>query len=414
MGSVFPNTELKEPDSSIFPHVLLWICQIVALTCPPFRGRRLCFASLIIALATYCNAHPHFTNDFGLAQPFSLAWSFYMAVLSKLMFSGPCGPEERFWRANGPTREAQAYSAFGWKKMRWAAVLMFNQRGIRWNHQVKNIPGSPKMTRSQFLAAQLGKFIGCLCMADLLFEIHRRLNLTSPDGQAGHINSKHLTIKHHDWRWSLAKTFSFAFLPYFMLSMQYAQGAFIFVLFKLSKAEDWPPAFGAMQNLVTVRRFWGSFWHQQLRHMFTSYTDVFADSFGIRRGTNLSSYTKLYLAFLISGCFHALGQLHLPRPSDVTSRECSIGFLLFFLWQAVAITVEDITIWAMHRNSASESKGRVPKYYSIVGYVWVFLSMWWSLPLVGDAVLKLRVGTGSFLPFPLTRPFVEAYVPVPP
>lgn len=148
--------------------------------------------------------------------------------------------------------------------------------------------------------------------------------------------------------------------------------------------------------------------------MFTSYTDVFADSFGIRRGTNLSSYTKLYLAFLISGCFHALGQLHLPRPSDVTSRECSIGFLLFFLWQAVAITVEDITIWAMHRNSASESKGRVPKYYSIVGYVWVFLSMWWSLPLVGDAVLKLRVGTGSFLPFPLTRPFVEAYVPVPP
>jgi hypothetical protein len=93
MSDDYVNTTLKEPDSSILPHLLLWLLQIVALSGPRFRGRRITMSLAIAALALYCNLHPHFTNDFDLAQPFSLAWSFYLATLSKLLFSGPQGPE---------------------------------------------------------------------------------------------------------------------------------------------------------------------------------------------------------------------------------------------------------------------------------------------------------------------------------
>ncbi|KAI1457506.1 toxin biosynthesis protein [Annulohypoxylon moriforme] len=409
-----PNTALSDPDSSIIPHILLWVIQLVALSAPPFRGRRAGFSVLIAVLAVYCNLNPHFTNDFGLAQPFSLAWSFYMNTLAMLLFSGPQGPEGRYSRIDKPKGEALSYPGFGWNKIQWAAVLMFNQRGIRWSHEVKNVRKSPKTERSRFLGTQFIRFVGYLCAADLLYEIHRRVNFTSLDGLVGNMDSKYLTVQHPDIVWRFAKTFSIGALPFFMLSMQYAQGAFFAVLFGLSQPEDWPPAFGSFQDMSTVRSFWGSFWHQQLRHMLTSYTDAFANFLGIPRGCNLSSYTKLYLAFLISGSFHTLGQLHLPRPSNITAEDCALGFLLFFLWQAAAITLEDFVIYVRDRVAGKPSSPGTQQLYTLLGYTWVFMSMWWSLPFVGNAVLRIRVGTESFAPFPLMRPIVEAYVPIPP
>lgn len=231
------NTTLKEPDASIVPHILLWLCQLTALAAPPFNGRRSIFSTLIITLAIYCNLHPHFTNNFDLAQLFSLAWSFYTATLAKLVFSGIEGPEERFWRVDGPAREARTYTGFGWKKFRWAAVLMFNQRGIRWNHHVKNVQPPSRSRRTRFLIAQLAKSLVCACMADFLYQVHQRVNFTPPGGQVGEMDSRVLTLRHPDRRWSLLKTFSFGGLPYFMLSMQFAQGAFLAVLLGLSEPE---------------------------------------------------------------------------------------------------------------------------------------------------------------------------------
>ncbi|KAH6666346.1 toxin biosynthesis protein [Halenospora varia] len=413
MNNNLANKQLKGPDSSIIPHILLWFVQIIALASPPFLGRRAIFSVWIILLAIYCNLHPYFTNDFALAQPFSIAWSFYMATLAKLLFSGPQGPESQFWRIDKPAKEAHSYPGFSWRKIRWAAVLMFNQRGVRWSHQVKNVPELPKMSKSRFLAIQLSKFVGCACAADILFEIHRRVNFTTPDGQVGEINSKYLTLRHSDLTWSLVKTFSFGALPYFMLSMQYAQGAFLAVLLGISKPEDWPSAFGSFEETKTIRSFWGAFWHQQLRHMLTSYTDAFANMLKIPRGTNLSSYTKLYLAFLLSGTFHSLGQLHLPRSSNITAGECAEGFFLFFVWQAAAITAEDFAKWIVRKNGWSPQSNKSKRYCNMIGHAWVFFSMWMSFPIVGDTMLRMRIGTGQFAPFPLMRPLVEAYVPIP-
>jgi hypothetical protein len=235
-----PNTTFREPTSSITPHVALYLVQFIALASPPFRGRRVLFSSAIIALAIQSQLNPHFSNNVAIVQPFTIAWSYYMATLAKLLFSDPPGPEASYWRIDRPAKEALSYAAFGWRKLVWSVMLVFNQRGVRWNHQVKNVPALPQTLRSsktKFLLYQAWQFGKCMMVADLLFELTRRLMFTTPDGRVGDMNSKYLTLDHADWRWSFAKALVFGSTPYFMLSMQYAQFAFVAVLLGLNKPE---------------------------------------------------------------------------------------------------------------------------------------------------------------------------------
>ncbi|RWA09793.1 hypothetical protein EKO27_g5289 [Xylaria grammica] len=267
------NGTLKIPDASIVPHLLLFLVQILALASPPYRGLRIGFIFIITILAVYCNLHRHFTNNFDLAQPASLAWSTYLPTIAKLCVSEGKNTESRFWRIDRQPAEAVGYAAFGAKKTWWALVLMFNQRG---------------------LGTELRKL--------------RQLTKDTP--------------------------------------------------------------------ILGTR----------------------------------SSYTTLYIAFFISGTFHALGLLYLPRPANIGDWECSSGLFKFFILQAVAITFEDFMIWCGRHVIGS----RLQRLARLLGYVWVFFFMWWSLQLVGDSVLKLRIGEGAFSPFPLMRPFVRAYISIPP
>lgn len=230
-----PNTKLREPDSSIIPHIALYVVQLVALASPDFRGRRPIFITLIISLAIYTLTHPHFTNDMALAQPFNIGWSFYLATIAKLAFADP--PEKHYWRTDKPAREATAYAAFGWKKLKWAASLMLNSRGIRWNHEVKNIPHVPKQSKGQFLLSQVVQFFKSMVLADLLFELGIRFFYTTPDGRVGETNSKYLTLTSGGFGWWFAKCLVFGATPYFMMCMQYAQFAFLAVLLGISKPE---------------------------------------------------------------------------------------------------------------------------------------------------------------------------------
>ncbi|KAK8105170.1 aminotransferase GliI [Apiospora kogelbergensis] len=406
------SPRLRDPSSSIIPHVALYVVQVLALASPPSRSRNYVFAALIAGLCLYTQFHPHFSNDPGLVQPFTIAWSYYLDTLSKLLFSGPRGPEAAFWRLDRSRQEAVGYKAFGWKKLRWALSLILNQRGARWNYQVKNVHPVQSKKRAAFLALQAWNFAKCILISDLLFSLSRRLFYTTPDGLVGAVNSHDLTLRHPDWRWSFARALVFGALPYFMLTMQYSLLAFVGVVTGLTRPMDWPPIFGPISEVTTVRSFWGKYWHQQLRRMLTSYTDAFVEWLGIPRGTNWSSYTTLYLAFLISGTFHALSQRQMPRRADVSDGDVVAGFFGFFVWQALAITLEDAVGWCW-RGLGLRSTGH-ERWRRLVGYVWVTCCIWASLPLAGDTFLRMRMGEESFLPFTLFGPWVESLVPIPP
>ncbi|KAF1950187.1 hypothetical protein CC80DRAFT_496999 [Byssothecium circinans] len=408
-----PNTALQKPQSSIIPHIALYIIQIIALASPPFPYRRVTFSLLIVSFASYALSHPHFTNDVATAQPFNISWSFYLATLAKLNFSNP--PEINYWRINKPAKEARAYAAFSFAKIKWAISLMLNTRGIRWNYMVKNVPKTLKQSKMRFLCSCALQFVKNALLADLFFQLGIRVLYTSPDGRVGQFNSKYMTLRHEDWRWSIGKTFVFGATPYFAMSMQYAQFAFIAVLLGFSQPEDWPSMFNPIRGTTTIRDFWGRYWHQQLRHMLSQYTEAFGNFFGIPKGTLISSYTKLWLAFTISGTFHSLSSLQMPHPINLTPGERSLGFFYFFVWNASAITLEDFLQWCVRKIFP---KRELIRNYcllrELVGYFWVTVVMWQGLPLVGDMCLRLRVGAESPFPFSLSKPFVEKYVAIPP
>jgi hypothetical protein len=148
--------------------------------------------------------------------------------------------------------------------------------------------------------------------------------------------------------------------------------------------------------------------------MLTQYSDALASFLRIPKGTNLSSYTKLYFAFLFSGTFHALSQLQMPSPVNITASERTNGFFFFFVWQMAAITLEDFAQWAVRKTNFAGLAKEGSGIRRVIGWVWVTTVMWKGMPLVGDTFLRMRMGVDPLLPNSFSRGLVEKWVPVPP
>ena len=128
------------------------------------------------------------------------------------------------------------------------------------------------------------------------------------------------------------------------------------------------------------------------------------DLLGIHRGTNASSYIQLWLAFGISGMMHALQMRMFPAPRSMKVNDKMVGMGLFFFCQAAAITVEDFVQWAWRQvgGRMKESNG----LRTLVGYAWVTLSFWYSIPFAADVMLRMRVMEESPLPFSIFAPLL--------
>lgn len=234
-------------------HIALLAVQLLFLISPPFRGRRaLCITTITgLAIATHFVGPP--SDIAGDAQPFALLWPIYLGTLDKFLCARGDGPEDSYWRADRPAREARAMKPFSATKIRWAAALMFNTRGVRWNYEVKKLPPKPGMSRQRFLFWQTVDFVKLLLMSDLLLQLSERLFWTPADGTLKHADSKYLTISHPDWRWSFFKVLAFACGPYFFVNLQYVTASIVAVGLNLSRVEvgtSFPGIYGAY-NLLT-------------------------------------------------------------------------------------------------------------------------------------------------------------------
>ncbi|KAJ8121570.1 hypothetical protein ONZ43_g2009 [Nemania bipapillata] len=362
------NDIFAEPDGSIVPYILLYVVQLVAFISPKFPGRRYVFSGILLGLLVQVQLHPRFTKDIGSAQPFCIQWSFLLATLEKLLLSGDEGPEAYFWREDVGKREAENYSAFSFRKLNWATMLLLNQRGIGWNHQVKNVPRSTTTTKLGFFLSRFFQFVKSFVLADLCFHLGIRFFYTNPEtGVIGDIDSSLITLKYACPGWSFSTLFVFAATPYFALSAQYALLSIICVALGLGAPEDWPPMFSPISEATTIRNFWGKYWHQLIR--------------------------RLWFSFLVSGYFHASSHLILPQPVNITVADSAYPIFYFFVLQATAITFEDFVKWAWCKGlGKGEGKSK------------------WRFPALG--YLKARVGAESPLPFTVVEPLMK-YVPMP-
>ncbi|KAJ3534532.1 hypothetical protein NM208_g7503 [Fusarium decemcellulare] len=179
--------------------------------------------------------------------------------------------------------------------------------------------------------------------------------------------------------------------------LNHACAAVVSLLLGLSKSEDWPHLNGPIGASYTVRGFWGTFWHQLYRKSLTGWVDFVADKvLGFRRGTLLSRYTRLFLAFLVSGVMHhCLGYLYSFSADERFATE------KFYALQALGIMFED----AVQAVTASIS---LPKLIRrAVGYIWVLAFLSWSTPICSYP--SMRGGDpGPMVPIQVIGPLMKS------
>ncbi|KIK45418.1 hypothetical protein CY34DRAFT_78074 [Suillus luteus UH-Slu-Lm8-n1] len=235
------------------------------------------------------------------------------------------------------------------KRFIWAAQLCGSPRGVGWNHQVKNLTEHSAKSRQEFVLSRLTSAARHFMWFDLA----------------------QFYIKHNPAYKSAAAFASQNFTRRILacsgyLVFYYCMGVIIHSLIMAfavsctsSKPSSWPDFFGKWEDAYTIRRFWGRTWHQFLRRFLTPFGKKMASFLGFKPGTNGSSYTQLYTAFFISGIAHVGGD------AVLNSSRLGVSFP-FFIYQALAITLEDMVIAAARRAGVTETK-----WTRKMGYVWV-------------------------------------------
>lgn len=142
-----------------------------------------------------------------------------------------------------------------------------------------------------------------------------------------------------------------------------------------------------------MRRFWGRYWHQLIRHSFQSSSAVVIKVCRIPRGTILSSQLQVWTAFLLSGLGHAQGLLMLPEQTRTSLITRTQGTMMFFLWQALVISCEDMLCMIYEKHG--RRLDRTSHGCRFLGYMWVLLSFWISIPWVADDLLRAGLLTAS-------------------
>ncbi|MCJ1464148.1 hypothetical protein MMC07_002761 [Pseudocyphellaria aurata] len=190
----------------------------------------------------------------------------------------------------------------------------------------------------------------------------------------------------------------FWFGAYVFLNGLMSCGDFFAVALGIDDVRTSRPNFDSISEAYSIRQFWGSVWHQQLRKPLSAFSDVIVFKIlRLRKGALVTRYLHLSLVFFFSGVLHEV--LHVaqavPRPYGVE--------LHFYMTQAVGIMLEDI-VQAMYRSIRGIQRGTPPTPTTrLVGYIWLALFLSWSSPVW--VYIRLRTATTDpsqqLLPFSL-------------
>lgn len=123
----------------------------------------------------------------------------------------------------------------------------------------------------------------------------------------------------------------------------------------------------------------------------TGWSDAISDNvLGLRRGTLVSRYTRLFLAFLISGALHHVMDViwGVPHHEAVS--------VVFFSMQALGIMFEDAI------QALTKTWGIPPKVKSAIGFLWLWAFFWWTTPRWFYGTIRSPLA-GSPLPFSLFK-----------
>ncbi|KAF8216594.1 membrane bound O-acyl transferase family-domain-containing protein [Mycena galopus ATCC 62051] len=349
-----------------FPPVLLLAFHIlfhVALAINSVFVRRASFAPLG-AILIYLLLN---TSTGHLTQNWLTGHMLVIELLTASDYLLITGDVHRDLRESGAALPSISDAPFS-ERLKWATKLTLNPRGIGCLHEpTASLPPRPTASRSSFLISQTAHLA---FYAALLVAVGRATTSipTLHKGSPG-MGSNGLPQQ-------LLSVLLVGMALYTSACLRGCVFRLLFVSLGLWDPHDCPDLFDSWRHAYTVRKFWGKFWHQILRRLLLSHSRLLAHRImRLQPGSTMSAYIQLFAAFFLSGLIHYIGQYMLLRDS---LNPLPKGPLIFFLSQAVVITLEDIVI------AAGKELGLKSRVWKVVGYVWVLTWLTLSVPVWMD------------------------------
>nr|GAT54712.1 predicted protein [Mycena chlorophos] len=323
-------------------HDAQWALYIVLMQLPlivkPSPYRPLFFVP-ILALTVYTaySTKGRFLDDYYV----NLQWMTYFWTASDHILLTDVQRELRQVPLRHPDDKNGIEHTSLWRRICWGNSLFFSPRGVGWAHEpTDSLPPHPPadISRTRFVLQRLRSAIIFFLIHDAC-NLHVRWNpMYWPDGPG---------YRTSGWMWRLVATASWGLSASTMMCLLFTIISIVAVGSGLSEPYAWPAFMGSPRDAYTLRRFWGRTWHQVMRRFVSAHGRRVVQALNLKRGSNASSYTQLYVAFLISAIIHYI-------PEVIAMRSWHGGAFIFFTSQALAITCEDFVIW-LGRRAGLES-----------------------------------------------------------
>ncbi|ATY63063.1 hypothetical protein A9K55_007228 [Cordyceps militaris] len=381
MAAAPPLFSLPGLSLAILSLVVYQLCFALILLCLPRRALLLRWLSLApLSAAAYAVARHGVAPAgppqrqaplLGLLVIHWLGLAEYV-LLSRVALTGPTRWRRRLWQALALSCNARRLGT------PWEAKNVYSRRG--------------PWSTPRFLAHVVPRVMLCYLVVDAL------MLAPPPDAHLVAVRKQTAwrlwTLTAEDVGFRAAATVLFWLVSYCIVYGLIHVAAVAAVVLGLSTPAFWPHLFGPVSELYTLRGFWGTFWHQRLRRTLTSFSDAVADHvLCIRRPSTLSTYTRLFLVFAISGLLHHPTDTVQGLPATETAS------VAFFLMQPLGIVAEDAA-------QALTRSWPLPRWVrSVAGYVWVAFFLVCTTPTWMFSIARLGQ-TPDLLPVKVARPLV--------
>ncbi|KAH0532445.1 hypothetical protein TsFJ059_001136 [Trichoderma semiorbis] len=329
----------------------------VSLFCLPPRSLYRAAAIALLAAVTYSfqlSLLEYFPNRAFISLALGATWTTFLNAFEILLVSNVSPQDPGLQLANPGNPISQAFRA---------ATLPFNWRrvGTKWQIKVPASTEDASITgRVRFLFKRLSILAVCYLVIDLC--------AAGPPPDSNMIAREKQTISY--LLASNSEDVGFRVITTIVFLINAALGVIgvhsllaIAAVLCGDQPQSWPHIWqGWPSQAYSVRRFWGNYYHQGLRKALSGPADWIIDSV-LPRGSLISRYSRLALAFFLSALLH-----HQAERSET-------GQLIFFSSQALGIMLED-AVYKLYSFSPIQLPRRIER---ALGYLWVLV---WLVCLV--------------------------------
>ncbi|KAF5862107.1 hypothetical protein ETB97_012091 [Aspergillus alliaceus] len=306
-----------------------------------------------------------------------------MLVLSRVSYEAQVEWERK--RSGGKAvKEADSHSPKSTLRSRllWSQNIGFNFRRINTPWQIARLPVFDK-ANPEYVPSRLKFVLQGILKVCVSFSLLHLCTIDPSDPRVPGIIEKLSDSKTVLAPWSHGTsaqgiltqaiiTLSFGIVCRSAITGMYTLAAVLLVALGIYDPAEWPPVFNSLTEAWSLRRLWGTAWHQTLRTLLVSNADFI--SFSVLRIPSKSlwaCYPRLLFAFTVSGFVHMGMDLAFGVPRAQT------GAVWFFCLQAVGVIFESL-IQSLFRAQIERMS---PVLKRAIGYAWVALFLLWVTPV---------------------------------